>query len=207
MFVDLCEKGLHYYDKDLFDSCPFCAEEQGDANVTVGGNDNATEPAWAAPKKKERVSAMTGNIETSYNEDDKTTVNYWQLSNKDGDKAEGNACEQEPVVGWLVCISGIVKGKSFELHAGKNYMGRSNGVKAQNIVIPDPSVSREHHGVVIYDPKSGEFLVNGGDAQGLLYLNDGLVTGTKTLTPYDRLALGDSELLFVPFCCEKFSWF
>jgi hypothetical protein len=39
-----------------------------------------------------------------------------------------------------------------------------------------------------------------------VYLNDEEVTLAVELNPYDRIELGESTLLFVPFCGAGFSW-
>ena len=208
MLIERCARGIHYYDKDVFGKCPFC-EEKKIGSAAEEECRKTEEPRWTPgveKHRKENGNRVIYNRHTNHKADHENTetLYYWQSGKTSGRNESPPAFE--PVVGWLVCIRGAVPGKSFELHAGKNYMGRGAGVRAQNIDLPDPHVSREHHGVVIYDPKNGVFLVNGGDSRGLLYLNDKLVTAAETLNAYDKLLLGDTELLFVPFCGEKFSW-
>jgi hypothetical protein len=70
----------------------------------------------------------------------------------------------------------------------------------------DATVSRENHAVVSFNPKRQSFRLAPGDSRGLVYLNDEEVTLAVELNPYDRIELGETTLLFVPFCGESFSW-
>lgn len=112
--------------------------------------------------------------------------------------------DDEPVVGWLVCIKGAYFGQSFHLIAGKNLIGRS---PMMDIVLEnEDSISRNTHAVVIYEPKKRIFILQAGESKGLTYLNDDLILEYKTLHAYDKIQLGECELLFVPFCNENFTW-
>ena len=42
--------------------------------------------------------------------------------------------------------------------------------------------------------------------QGLVFLNEEEVDAPIELAPYDRIEIGNTQLLFVPFCGEKFQW-
>ena len=70
----------------------------------------------------------------------------------------------------------------------------------------DQSVSRLHHAAVVYDPKSRAFIVAAGDARELCYLNGDVVVTSQRLQAYDVLTLGNTELMLIPLCGEKFSW-
>jgi Inner membrane component of T3SS, cytoplasmic domain len=110
----------------------------------------------------------------------------------------------EPVVGWLVCLSGPDRGRDFRLHGEKNYIGRS---PAMDIFIQgDNSVSREKHGVVVFDPRRKSFWALPGDAAGLVYLNGEVVYSPTQMNPDDVLEVGQTKLVLVPFCGEKYSW-
>jgi hypothetical protein len=110
----------------------------------------------------------------------------------------------EPVVGWLVCLSGADRGRDFRLHGEKNYIGRS---PAMDIFIQgDNSVSREKHGVVVFDPRRKSFWALPGDAAGLVYLNGEVVYSPTQMNPDDVLEVGQTKLVLVPFCGEKYSW-
>ena len=109
-----------------------------------------------------------------------------------------------PVVGWLVCVSGNHLGEAFVINSGMNSIGRSN---SNNIVInKDGSVSREKHAFLIYEPKKREFYVKPGESSGLTYVNEDYITETKKIQKNDIIEVGGSKLFFVPLCSDGFSW-
>ncbi len=110
----------------------------------------------------------------------------------------------DPVVGWLVCVEGPDRGRDFRLHSEKNFVGRTIGmdVAIQN----DDTVSREKHGVIVFDPKKLAFWVLPGDASGLVYVNGEIVHSPTQINPDDVLEIGQTKLVLVPFCGPKFNW-
>lgn len=109
-----------------------------------------------------------------------------------------------PVVGWLVGIKGVCRGKDFRLHNERNYIGRKEGL---DVVLNDNKISREPAVQVVYDSRSRCFYIAPCDgSQNNSYLNDRLLMMTCELKAYDRLQLGECELVFVPLCGEYFSW-
>lgn len=125
-------------------------------------------------------------------ESSKTVAIYSDLSN------------DEPVVGWLVCVKGTSFGQSFNLIAGKNTIGRSLQMDVD--LVSEESVSRNTHAIIIYEPKKRQFILKAGDSSGLTYLNDELVLDHLIIKAYDKIQLGECEMIFVPFCNEKFTW-
>ena len=110
----------------------------------------------------------------------------------------------EPPVGWLVCVNGEEFGRSFNIHSGNNSIGRT----AENDVSlgREMSVSRKGHAFVIYEPKKKEFYLKPGEQSGLTYLNEEFITHITALNAFDIISMGDAKMVFVPLCCEKFSW-
>ncbi len=119
-------------------------------------------------------------------------------------KNAGQGIRNEPVVGWLVCTEGCHYGKSFELRPKRNFIGR--GDENDVVLAGDPSVSEYRHTIVIYDPRSRNFIVQQGDSRELSYLNGALLLNSEMLKAYDILSVGDEQLLFIPMCGEAFSW-
>ena len=110
----------------------------------------------------------------------------------------------EPVVGWLVCVNGPERGRDYRLHAGRNAIGRDP--KMQVPLMGDARVSRDRHAVVSYDPRGNSFRVAPGEGAGLAYLNGGPVDGPLPLAAYDRIEVGETTLVFVPLCSDRFRW-
>lgn len=108
------------------------------------------------------------------------------------------------VVGWLVCISGPCKGQDFRLHNGWNYIGRD---PSMDVYLEDSSVSRQRVVKIAYDPESLTFGVAPCEGSSLLCrLNGKPLRGDRDFESHDRLKIGNSELILIPFCSEKFSW-
>jgi hypothetical protein len=110
----------------------------------------------------------------------------------------------DPVVGWLVCLEGPDRGRDFRLHSEKNFIGRSSSMDVA--IENDDTVSREKHGVIIFDPKKLAFWVLPGDASGLVYVNGEIVHSPTQISADDKLEIGQSKLVLVPFCGPKFNW-
>lgn len=45
-----------------------------------------------------------------------------------------------------------------------------------------------------------------GSSKELFYVNDKLVLNPIELKAMDQLSIGDTKLMFVPLCSEKFHW-
>jgi hypothetical protein len=110
----------------------------------------------------------------------------------------------DPVVGWLVCLEGPDRGRDFRLHGEKNFIGRS---PIMDVCVPgDDTISREKHGVLIFDPKKQAFWVLPGESAGLVYLNGEIVHSPTPINRDDVLELGQTKLVLIPFCGDKYTW-
>ena len=112
--------------------------------------------------------------------------------------------DSDPVVGWLICVQGEYVGESFNLKTGQNFIGRSLSMDVA--LVNESSVSREFHAGIIFEPNEGKFFGIPGQSNGLTYVNDELLIAPRTLEAYDRIKLGKSLYVFMPFCGEKFNW-
>jgi len=114
------------------------------------------------------------------------------------------ARRMDPIVGWLVCVEGPDRGRDFRIKAEKNFIDRATSMDI--CISGDARISRENHAVVAFEPRNAEFRLYAGDARGLVYLNGRMVDTAVVLQSFDAIELGDSKLLFVPFCGERFRW-
>ena len=206
-----CKNG-HFYDAEKYKSCPHC--EEGD--FTKSGDDVYEDDA-----------TMAGDIDYEDDLDDMATMptspakSYSGVTKPDTDRAwpNNNLVDDQKTmrfndlatgkkadftVGWLVEVAGEDIGKSYRLVEGKNFIGRDTSMDV--ILGKDISVSRIKHAIILFEPRSGIFLVQPGDSKELFYLNEKVVLNTETIQAYDRLLIGKTVLVFVPFCGEKFSW-
>ena len=119
--------------------------------------------------------------------------------------AEELALEKEDwVCGWLVCVSGVNKGRSYEIRAGKNPIGSDITMRIR--VLGDPQIERRNHGVIAYDAQKVQTNILAGDSNGLVYVEGRAIFNPTNLTSYDRLQIGDSHFIFVTLCNENFDW-
>ena len=72
---------------------------------------------------------------------------------------------------------------------------------------PDDHLSSVASARILYDTGSRRFFINEcNGARNPVYLNDQLFDGRVELKPYDMIRLGNTRLLFVPLCTDKFAW-
>ena len=110
----------------------------------------------------------------------------------------------DPVVGWLVCIKGPSRGRDYRIRSGRNGIGRSEAMDVQ--ITGDDTVSRENHAFLVYEPRKRTFSIRPGDGRGLVYLNGDEVIQASDIKGYDIIELGETQLMFVPLCSDKFNW-
>ena len=199
-----CANG-HYYDADQFAECPHCGgQTAGAGDIGSEATVAFSEPAVIDNKRTEPITVKGGNrgagrTDITGPDDMEKTVgigNYFDvISNQ----------KIEPVVGWLVCIKGDSMGKSYELKAGKNFIGRS-ALENDIVLKGDQSISREKHAIIVYDPRSKCFLAQPGTSRELFYVNDKAVLQITEIETRDVIAIGKTELVFIPFCGPDCSW-
>jgi hypothetical protein len=120
------------------------------------------------------------------------------------DKYLADLGELKPVVGWLVCRVGPARGKDFRLVSGKNFLGRALDMDIR--VVGDDDISLRNHAVFIYDPEDNKTFVKAGeDSKGLVYAQGNSkewerISEQRELSAGERMKIGQSEFLFVPFC-------
>lgn len=202
-----CEKG-HFYDADRFASCPHCANMAGGmplGNPTVTKTlDDQVTVTLGKPVQSEQMAQMAQAVPApqavevaaeiravSPFDDEPVTQGFFK---KDSD----------PVVGWLVCTKGVHKGEDFRLRAGRNFIGRGQSMDIK--LTGENTVSRDKHAIVLYEPNQRIFLAQMGESHELVYLNGNLLMSNAQMKAYDRLQLGDAELMLIPCCGETFDW-
>ena len=110
---------------------------------------------------------------------------------------------RDPVVGWLVCVKGSDFGADFRIHEGWNTIGRDT---SNDIVINDPTVSAQKVVTLLYDDPTKAFIVARGEGRNPSRVNGRPLVSEKELAAFDKLTVGETELIFVPLCGEQFSW-
>ena len=110
----------------------------------------------------------------------------------------------DPVVGWLACVAGPSRGKSYTVRGGINAIGR--GDRMDITITGDRTISMENHAKISYSDRNNRFNLLPGDGRNIVYLNGEEVFGPMPLAPYDLIDFGETKLLFIPLCGERFNW-
>lgn len=218
MAIMECSNG-HLYDVDLYTVCPYCNGNNNYIRFDTGGFDNG-EGRTAAPGDFGRTTAPSDVGRTPVSDFGAASIpaGNEQLGKTIAPEGYRKSVEQqqkttavfkkhhglEPVVGWLVCIDGPNKGKDYHLWAKINSIGRS---ESNDVCIEgDVTISKELHARLAYDSRHNNFQLIPGTSTNNIYLNDEPIYIPTAIKAYDEIELGDSKMLFVPLCCERFQW-
>lgn len=112
---------------------------------------------------------------------------------------------EDYVTGWLIIIEGNGKGNAVETGHGVNSIGLAPDSKIA-LDYGDDSISYERHATLTYDGRSRRFFLQHGESDNLTYLGDEPVINPVELKGGEHIVLGNTRLLFVPFCGPDFSW-
>ena len=197
-----CSAG-HVYDADQFPSCPYCNRNtraiQFGATAAPAGYGATTAPAGygAAPAGRDDTIGQTVIPESIRRrmEQEKDNRTVGEFKRKLG---------YEPVVGWLVCVEGPEVGKDYRLFGRINSIGRAEGNDV--VLAQERTVSQKNHVRLAYDAKHNNFQLIPGEGTNVTYLNDEPLYVPQKLNAYDVLEMGDTKLIFVPLCSERFRW-
>lgn len=176
-----CYKG-HFYDDVKYHSCPYCKQ-----NI-----DNSIEQGMINNQSMNNII-----------EDAQKTIGYFEDIDS-FDKTIGIYAKEKKnmyVSGWLVVKSGELKGLSFTLHEGKNFVGRTSEM---DVMLTDLNVSRKNHFSIVYDNKACEFYIVEGTAP--VMLNGKTLSGFEKVSEDDEIAVGNIILIFIPYCKKGRQW-
>lgn len=202
-----CEYG-HWYDKDVHRVCPHCKRNSEKLNMRI--EDDIVEDDRTVAFAKESISlgeelgAIIGNSVSSSEAFGGNPINF----SADGDDKTVSfgffgVMDIRPVTGWLVCVDGSEKGKDFRLCSGKNFIGRSTTMDV--ILTDDKKITREKHCNISYDCKGNCFYLS-PEGGNLTYLNGQLLVKSKALEEGDIITLGETNLVFIPYCKGERVW-
>lgn len=210
-----CPNG-HHYDAARHASCPYCASPSAfSSTAPLGGSAAGGFPPTApvggsAPGGFPPTAPVSGSAPGGFPPTAPTTsgpnvgnINPFSVETVIGGMEGAPAGLPDPVVGWLVCVKGPSLGMDFRVHAGYNYIGREVG----DIRIPgDTRISRQNHAMIAYDGGENIFVLAPAAGRNLIKVNGKTVLGTVEVHHSDVIAIGETKLLFIPLCGEKFSW-
>lgn len=189
MAIIQCEK-MHFYDSDKYDDCPVCKKS---AEFSWRYEDDRTVSMDMMGQKKELEIHFTQeevpNPVQGEWDSEKTVAAYHQESNL-------------LLAGWLVCISGNMRGKDYKIYPGFNRIGRDWDA---DICVQDAKVSRENHCSIVYDGKKCMFYLVPGKGT-LTYLENELVQKPIQIQEGTKIGIGDGIFELIPFCKGDHVW-
>jgi hypothetical protein len=152
-------------------------------------------------EKAEQAKAETPD------EDDRTRLAGARRKVKveEGEDAGPADAMDDPVVGWLVVVSGPGQGTGIKLGYGANTIGRGSDQRVR-LDFGDGQITREKHAIVTYDPRSRKTFVQHGGGKNLTYVGGEPVLQATELANLDEIQIGDTTLRYVSFCGPEFDW-
>lgn len=181
-----CEKCGSFYNQAKDPVCPYCNGSQGTVDKTMPIDPGVTAPVGGMDKTIASVNM------TRPSDDDRTMPVFRMETGID------------PVVGWLVCVSGTEMGRDYKVHSDNNYIGRSE--KMDICIRGDETISRENHATITYDNRDRVFYFTPGEGRSIVRLNGKALLMTSEIKAYDKIELGTTELVFIPLCGQTFDW-
>lgn len=195
MEMKQCSNG-HFYDASKFTECPNCNSASANVNMTRPLDVGPTMPVSREAQSAGSASGHTYSMATPNKgaiADNERTVAL--IKHKTG---------IDPVVGWLVCIEGNDKGRDYRIHSENNAIGR--GENMDICIHGDNTISRENHAFISFDAKDKIFYFRPGDGRSIVRFNGKALFNTTEIAPYDTIELGETKLVFIPLCGERFDW-
>lgn len=178
----------HYYDDKRNSTCPYCEKMNNSVAADAGMNEQLT--SYIALAETDDDAQLTEGYGEAVAEFEKTIGIFVDET------------QNVLTVAWLVCVEGMEKGKSYVIHSGRNFAGRS--LDMDIVLSDDNSIAREKHFSVVYDPKSIAFYLVSGT--GRTYVNGTAISSETALADGDVIEVGQSKYVFVPFCKEGREW-
>ena len=197
----------HTYDADVDKQCPVCSGKV--SSISFGNQGGAWQPMGVGETlplnnpgtgvnyqnipKTEPIVAPNGFAFESIGETQPVQV-------VSDEKSEESV---RPVCGWLVCVKGKKKGKSFEIVSGMNTVGRNEDC---DVALPfDESISG--HNANFYGDTDGEqFALSYAKGKNPPKVNGKVVLQQVDINDGDVIRLGHSEFVFRAFCGASFRW-
>lgn len=117
----------------------------------------------------------------------------------------GQKSTDQMVVGWLVVWEGPGKGLSHTIGMGRNTIGRGLGCDIR-LDHGDMSISSEGQVAIVFDHKNQQSFLQDLGARNPVYLNGAPLLQPQALQNGDEIELGETKLIFVPFCTPERKW-
>lgn len=206
-----CSAG-HVYDADQFASCPYCNRNTRAIQFGAGGGYIPTAAPGgygntAAPGGYDAAIPPTGGRDSTIGETVMPEAIRRRMEQEKDNRTVGEFKRRlgyEPVVGWLVCVEGPEVGKDYRLYGRINTIGRAEDNDV--VLAQEHTVSQKNHVRLAYDAKHNNYQLIPGDGSNVTYLNDEPLYVPQRLNAYDILEMGETKLMFIPLCNDRFRW-
>ncbi len=189
----------HFYDSDVYPSCPHCSGGIVENNTIPYVGDDKTQSIYPTIDwdSHDNEKSASGSKDSYVEPDDSKTISIYQNKNVE-------TPAMAPIVGWLVCVKGRFYGQDFRLKSGRNFIGRN--IDMDVCLTGENTVSRERHATIIHEPRQNVFIAQPGDSRELFYVNDDVVLSPVRLKKNDVLQIGEVSLMLIPCCDSQFNW-
>ena len=107
---------------------------------------------------------------------------------------------RDPICGWLIC--GLEKNaRVMRLTNGKNYIFELDAVNN-----PTGRDLTRANALIVFDDENNQFWIMNGMGKSVVRVNGRLLLNPVALQKNDLITVGGTNMMFRPFCCEKFYW-
>ena len=188
-----CKNGGHLYDADVYRECPYCKEIREREKSYYSEVNVVIDSPWMYQDRGFHSQGKDPETERSprgpviMNEAEDVTVSFYQ---------------KRSVTGWIVGLTGPVKGQDYRIIPEKNRVGSAGNM---DIRLPENSgVERSGHCEIVYEPRGNSFYIQRGS--GAVFINDQYLTEDQELKIGDIIQIGNCTYEFIPFCREGRKW-
>lgn len=216
-----CPNG-HYYNAAMHSVCPECGQGAGGIGATAGvgsgigatagvgsGGIGATVGVGSGGGIGATVGvggvsggSYSNNTIPVTPRNENPSVDGYEPTMIGGD-GYNDVGSMEPVVGWLVCVEGPMKGTDYRIHAGYNYIGREVG---DIHIHGDNQISRQNHAMIAYDSGDHTYYFGPSGGRNLIKVNGKTILNAVEVKNYDVFTIGTSKMMFVGLCGPHFDW-
>lgn len=180
-----------------WDLCPYCPPEPADVSIVrPRGTDDSRARAWPpapSPLPPTEVPEPPPVRRTSPQSDAAPVSRT--IAVPKADLGIGGAAVPRLVVGWLVGLTGAIRGESYPIRTGKTTIGRD---PRSDIVLFDDQTS-SHHADLVYRPEEKRFILMDANSTNGTYVNDVEIEPRKNLAHHDIIGIGKQKFLFILF--------
>lgn len=230
-----CGKG-HYYNPELYSSCPECAKANGMDNLSAtepvdfskyassfGDNIGVTEPV--------DFNSFAGNGGSDFGSTEPAGNFGAAMSTTDfkggfsagaaaGSKVQDYGVTMPVVPDGMGSAHGTVPfmpvvgwlvcidgpAKGRDYRIHSQYNYIGRGQHMDICISGDDCISTERAAVIAYDAEEKFFSFGPSMGHNVVRVNGKMLMNAVALNAYDELTIGKTKLLFIPLCGERFDW-